>query len=76
MTTLASVARPWRKWARNNSVGINFTQRAISSGRLKVRRVRKKDAHPGRGWPDISPDAARRTGGDARKPEAPPPRLP
>jgi hypothetical protein len=42
MTTLTSDARAWRKWARDNSVGVNFTQRAISSGRLKVRRVGKR----------------------------------
>ena len=42
MTTLTLDARPWRKWARDNSVGVNFTQRAISGGRLKVRRVGKR----------------------------------
>ena len=42
MTVPPSDARPWRKWARDNSVGVNFTQRAISTGRLKVRRVGKR----------------------------------
>jgi len=42
MTVPPSDARPWRKWARDNSVGVNFAQRAISSGRLKVRRVGKR----------------------------------
>jgi hypothetical protein len=42
MTTVTSDARPWRKWARDNSVGVNFVQRAISSSRLKVRRVGKR----------------------------------
>jgi hypothetical protein len=35
-------ARPWRIWAKENSVGINTAQRAIAEGRLKVRRLGKR----------------------------------
>jgi hypothetical protein len=42
MTALTSDARPWRKWARDNSLGVNFTWRAIAAGHLKVRRVGKR----------------------------------
>jgi hypothetical protein len=44
MATLAKTgdARPWRVWAKDNGVGINSAQRAISSGKLKVRRLGKK----------------------------------
>jgi hypothetical protein len=42
MTAPAPIAQPWRAWAKNNSLGVNFTWRAISIGRLKVRRVGKR----------------------------------
>jgi hypothetical protein len=42
MTAPAPIATPWRAWAKNNSLGVNFTWRAISAGRLKVRRVGKR----------------------------------
>jgi hypothetical protein len=42
MTAPAPIAAPWRQWAKNNSLGVNFTWRAISAGRLKVRRVGKR----------------------------------
>ena len=42
MTAPAPIAMPWRAWAKNNSLGVNFTWRAISAGRLKVRRVGKR----------------------------------
>jgi hypothetical protein len=42
MTGSAPIAQPWRAWAKNNSLGVNFTWRAISAGRLKVRRVGKR----------------------------------
>lgn len=42
MIAPAPIAQPWRAWAKNNSLGINFTWRAISAGRLKVRRVGKR----------------------------------
>jgi hypothetical protein len=42
MTASAPIAQPWRAWAKNNSLGVNFTWRAISAGRLKVRRVGKR----------------------------------
>jgi hypothetical protein len=35
-------ARGWREWARDNRIGVNAVQRAISSGKLKVRRNGKK----------------------------------
>jgi hypothetical protein len=35
-------ARPWRKWARDNHVGLNFTQNAIAARKLRVRRVGKR----------------------------------
>jgi hypothetical protein len=35
-------ARPWRKWAQDNYVGVNRTWRAIADGRLKVRRIGKR----------------------------------
>jgi hypothetical protein len=38
----AAVATPWRVWARANSLGVNFTWKAISEGNLKVRRVGKR----------------------------------
>ena len=42
MTAPVPIAQPWRAWAKNNSLGVNFTWRAISAGRLKVRRVGKR----------------------------------
>ena len=42
MTAPAPIATPWRQWAKNNSLGVNFAWRAISAGRLKVRRVGKR----------------------------------
>ena len=42
MTAPAPIAMPWRAWAKNNSLGVNFTWRAISLGRLKIRRVGKR----------------------------------
>jgi hypothetical protein len=41
-TAPAPIAMPWRAWAKNNSLGVNFTWRAISAGRLKVRRIGKR----------------------------------
>ena len=35
-------ARGWRKWAKDNNIGVNFVWRAISQGKLKVRRVGKR----------------------------------
>jgi hypothetical protein len=40
--TQVANARPWRKWATDNGIGINSAQRAISSGKLKVRMLGKK----------------------------------
>jgi hypothetical protein len=42
MTAPAPIAMPWRAWAKNNSLGVNFTWRAISAGRLKVKRIGKR----------------------------------
>jgi hypothetical protein len=42
MNAPAPIAMPWRAWAKNNSLGVNFTWRAISAGRLKVRRIGKR----------------------------------
>ena len=42
MSAPAPIAMPWRAWAKNNSLGVNFTWRAISAGRLKVRRIGKR----------------------------------
>jgi hypothetical protein len=38
----AANARGWREWARDNRIGLNAAQRAIASGKLKVRRHGKK----------------------------------
>jgi hypothetical protein len=38
----AAIATPWRVWARANSLGVNFTWKAISEGRLRVRRVGRR----------------------------------
>jgi hypothetical protein len=35
-------ARPWRQWAKDNHVGLNFTWQSIAEGRLKVRLVGKR----------------------------------
>jgi hypothetical protein len=35
-------ARPWRKWAQDNHVGVNRTWRAIADRRLKVRRIGRR----------------------------------
>jgi hypothetical protein len=35
-------ARGWRKWAKDNDIGVNFTWQAVSKGKLKVRRVGKR----------------------------------
>jgi hypothetical protein len=35
-------ARPWRKWAQDNHVGVNTTWRAIADGRLRVKRIGKR----------------------------------
>ena len=42
MSAPAPIAMPWRAWAKNNSLGVNFTWRAISAGRLRVRRIGKR----------------------------------
>jgi hypothetical protein len=42
MTGPAPIAQPWRTWAKTNSLGVNFTWRAISAGRLKVKLVGKR----------------------------------
>jgi hypothetical protein len=41
-TKMNGDARGWRKWCKDNDVGINHGQRAISSGKLKVRRIGRK----------------------------------
>jgi hypothetical protein len=38
----AAIATPWRVWARANSLGVNFTWKAISEGKLKVRRAGRR----------------------------------
>jgi hypothetical protein len=38
----APVATPWRLWAKDNHIGVNFAWRAIAKGNLKVRRVGKR----------------------------------
>lgn len=35
-------ARPWRQWAKDNHVGVNFAWQAIGAGKLKVRRIGKR----------------------------------
>ena len=35
-------ARGWRKWAEDNDIGVNRVWRAISEGRLRVRRAGKR----------------------------------
>ena len=35
-------ARGWRKWAKDNDIGVNFVWRAISERKLKVRRVGRR----------------------------------
>jgi hypothetical protein len=35
-------ARPWRQWAKDNFIGVNFAWQAIAEGKLKVRRVGKR----------------------------------
>jgi hypothetical protein len=42
IATKTGDARPWRKWAQGNHVGVNSTWRAIADGRLKVRRIGKR----------------------------------
>ena len=60
-------ARPWRQWAKDNDIGVNFTWRAISEGKLKVRRVGKRMLVLRRRRPRLPSLVARRAGPEARR---------
>ena len=60
-------ARGWRKWAKDNDIGVNFVWRAISKGKLKVRRVGKRMLVIPEDGPCLPSFAARRARPEARQ---------